>query len=75
MGEWLTFIKRWRTLVLGVTAFIVLIYGAIVVFEVKTEVMLQILLSSVLLAAAMIFLALLATLIRFVLKKIWQRFN
>jgi ACR3 family arsenite efflux pump ArsB len=75
MGEWLTFIKRWRTVALGIIAFIALIYGAIVVFEVKTEVMLQILLSSVLLAVAMIFLALIATLIRFLLKKIWQRFN
>ena len=61
MGEWLTFIKRWRTVALGIIAFIALIYGAIVVFEVKTEVMLQILLSSVLLAVAMIFLALIAT--------------
>lgn len=75
MGEWLTFIKRWRTVALGIIAFIALIYGAIVVFEVKTEVMLQVLLSSVLLAVAMIFLALIATLIRFLLKKIWQRFN
>lgn len=75
MGEWVAFIKRWRTVTLGVTAFIVLIYAAIVVFKVKTAVMLQILLNCALLAIAMIFFALAVTVIRLLCKKLWQRFN